>query len=445
MTNTTVNTNVDKVLESLILVSLSEIHGISGRKKLKRSDFDDGVDLPPEVIVSLGSKKVIDPKLLNPFTQYKTKAHNLCSTVGIRFLGGYAVPADRVNDLIYALNDVKTEFYIYKRTFLNSDFDSWIDQCEEKYRKILRDEASVDIKYMEDQIQFGFTAIHITPYGNDVIQNGIAGQIKSLTDEVFEEVSGLVEGFLKNLNQTAFSQHTINPLRRTAEKLSSLGFISDSVNKLAVYITDVLADVPVTGKVSGRKYSDILSLLNNLRDPQRAKSFIDLLNTHQLPDSTSTDQISPELSVAADMGLNKLTSNVPVSQFVDDFYDVSEVSLSDTSEPVKAPNTDVCDGTTLTDSAVNAGPGDATVLSDIDTVLPIHARDASVAKFNDEILSENGATEIPSSPSENTGFRDAEVVEVVNDDVITENKQNPSKSVDAFGFPVDDDDSVMFF
>lgn len=36
---TNASTNVNKVLESLILVSLSEIHGISGRKKLKREDF----------------------------------------------------------------------------------------------------------------------------------------------------------------------------------------------------------------------------------------------------------------------------------------------------------------------------------------------------------------------------------------------------------------------
>ncbi|MBL1868903.1 DUF3150 domain-containing protein, partial [Klebsiella pneumoniae] len=185
---------------------------------------------------------------------------------------------------------VKTEFYIYKNVFLQSDFDSWIDKCEEKYRKILRDGASVDLEYMDSQIQFGFTAIHITPYGNEVIQNGIAGQIKSLTDEVFDEVSGLVDGFLKNLNQNAFTQHTINPLRRTAEKLASLGFISDSVNKLALYMKEVLNDVPVSGKVTGRKYSDILSLLNNLRDPQRAKSFVDLLNA----DSTIAQSVADD-------------------------------------------------------------------------------------------------------------------------------------------------------
>ncbi|EGT5729739.1 DUF3150 domain-containing protein [Cronobacter dublinensis subsp. dublinensis] len=397
MTNAT--SNVNKVLESLILVSLSEIHGISGRKKLKREDFGENVELPPDVIVSLGSKKVIDPKLLNPFTQYKTKAHALCSAVGIRFLGGYAVPADRVNDLISSLNDVKTEFYIYKKTFLKADFDSWIDQCEEKYRKILRDGASVDVEYMDNQIQFGFTAIHITPYGNSVIQEGIAGQIKSLTDEVFEEVSGLVDGFLKNLNQTAFTQHTINPLRRTADKLSSLGFISDRVNKLAVYISDVLADVPVTGKVTGRKYSDILSLLNNLRDPQRAKSFVDLLNADADQNQSSSGNGFIDLS--------------PADEVI--YQSVQPTLLNEFAE---APSS-------LSSSAINVDPDEGqngnNVVEDFlaDSVsVPEEPKTPSLAKPLPEYTETLNDDELPTDlPSGN---------EVVNEPVFTESKPTTS-------------------
>ncbi|EML3441863.1 DUF3150 domain-containing protein (plasmid) [Providencia huaxiensis] len=357
MTNST--TNVNNVLESLILVSLSEIHGISGRKKLTRSDFGVGVDLPPDVIVSLGSKKIIDPQLLNPFNQYKSRAHALCSAVGVRFLGGYAVPADRVNDLISELNDVKTEFYIYKNTFLQSNFTRWIDNCDEKYRDIIRDGAKLDIKYMDEQIQFGFTAIHITPYGNSVIQDGIAAQVKSLSDEVFEDVSRMIEKFLGNLNKEAFTQHTIKPLRRTAEKLASLGFISDSVNNLSVYMNEVLSDVPVSGKVTGRKYSDILSLLNNLRDPERAQSFIDLLNKdstanpaddNSFIDLSGTSVTAPDpvvpahqnepvvtpvpspAPVAVDKNLVDTSSYVP-----DDFYADSVSVVEEFATPVVAP------------------------------------------------------------------------------------------------------------
>ncbi|EOC0012481.1 DUF3150 domain-containing protein [Cronobacter turicensis] len=458
MTNATANVN--KVLESLILVSLSEIHGISGRKKLKREDFGDNVELPPDVIVSLGSKKVIDPKLLNPFTQYKTKAHALCSAVGIRFLGGYAVPADRVNDLISSLNDVKTEFYIYKKTFLQSDFDSWIDQCEEKYRKILRDGASVDTEYMENQIQFGFTAIHITPYGNSVIQEGIAGQIKSLTDEVFEEVSGLVDGFLKNLNQNAFTQHTINPLRRTADKLASLGFISERVNKLAVYISDVLADVPVTGKVTGRKYSDILSLLNNLRDPQRAKSFVDLLNanseinqsqsgngfmdlspaddiltydesTHSQPLVTPTI-LSPTAQIehaVDDIGICKLSA--------DEFHAelASDLEIHPTVPNLDFPKRD--NDFPLNDGLATDLPSGNEVICEPDIIEcePDSSRSLSV---EDEFSTRN------ESLNSVEGFRNVEVVEDSDMDEISKPNHSVFDKPDDFGFDSSDDEILLF-
>ncbi len=269
--------NTTQVLDQLILLSLSEIHGISGRKKLKKEDFGKNAELPPDIMVSLGSKKIIDPKLINPFTRFKNNAHALCQSIGIRFMGGYAVPANRVNELINALKDVKSQFYIYKQEFLKADFDGWINSVPDKFRDMLRRDACIDLKYMDNQIQFGFTAIHITPYGNDIIQDGLAGQIKSLADEVYDEVSTLVDGFLKNLNPDAFTQHTINPLRRSAEKLDSLAFISPSVEALSQYMNNVLRDIPDAGKVTGKQYNDILSLLNNLRDPQRAKSFVELL------------------------------------------------------------------------------------------------------------------------------------------------------------------------
>ena len=219
----TIKSNATQVLEQLILVSLSDITSISGRRKLKREDLGNSADLPPDVLVSLGSKKIIDPQLINPFTRKKNSAHALCLEAGIKFMGGYAIPADKVNDLIGKLNVLKGEFYDYKKEFMKADFNSWINSFEEKYRSILLRDAAIDLSYMDSQIQFGFTAIHITPYGNSVIQDGLTGQVKSLADEVYEDVADVVEGFLKNRNPDAFSQHTLNPLRRCGDKLASLG------------------------------------------------------------------------------------------------------------------------------------------------------------------------------------------------------------------------------
>lgn len=272
-----------QVLDQLILVSLSEISCISGRKKLQRQDLGENAELPPEVMVSLGSKKVIDPQLINPFERFKNKAKKACLNYGVAFMGGYAVPTDKVNTLIDELKDVKQEFYDYKNEFLKADFNGWINSFEEKYREILVRDAAIDIGYMDSQIQFGFTAIHITPYGNSIIQDGFASQVKSLADEVYEDVASVADKFLKNLNsKDAISQHTLNPLRRSAEKLRTLAFIDPSVEGLCEYMSQVLDNLPLTGKVTGQDYNNALSLLNNLRDPQAAKSFVTLLSNPQV-------------------------------------------------------------------------------------------------------------------------------------------------------------------
>ncbi|EYU13385.1 MULTISPECIES: DUF3150 domain-containing protein [Photorhabdus] len=284
----TIKSNEAQVLDQLILVSLSDITSISGRRKLKKEDLGKDAKLPPDVMVSLGSKKIIDPQLINPFTRKKNTAHTLCQEVGIRFMGGYAVPADKINDLIAKLNVLKSDFYAYKAEFMKADFKSWINSFEEKYRDILLRDASIDLHYMDNQIQFGFTAIHITPYSNSIIQGSLTGQIKSLADEVYEDVANVVEGFLKNRNPDSFSQHTLNPLRRCAEKLDSLSFIAPCVKGLCKYVSDMLKDIPLTGKITGKHYNDILSLLNNLRDPQNAKSFVELLSQPQSNAATDT-------------------------------------------------------------------------------------------------------------------------------------------------------------
>lgn len=56
-----------------------------------------------------------------------------------------------------------------------------------------------------------------------------------------------------------------------------------------------MKDIPLTGKVTGKPYNDILSLLNNLRDPIHAKQFVELLSSASSTDGN--DAIDPSLSM----------------------------------------------------------------------------------------------------------------------------------------------------
>ena len=92
----------------------------SGRKKLRPEDFRlaNGSQLPPKDVASLGSKKICDPEALANFERLKKEAQRLCEQVGVRFLGGYAVPEDRIDQIVPELDRIGQEFAQCKHCLL---------------------------------------------------------------------------------------------------------------------------------------------------------------------------------------------------------------------------------------------------------------------------------------------------------------------------------------
>ena len=88
------NTTISKVLQGLVLVHLS-FSVWSGKKKLRPEDLK-GANLPPDKLASLGSKRIFDPDALKVFATLKRQAERACEEVGVRFLGGYAIPEEKL-------------------------------------------------------------------------------------------------------------------------------------------------------------------------------------------------------------------------------------------------------------------------------------------------------------------------------------------------------------
>lgn len=86
------------VLKQLTALRL-DVNIWSARKKLTPADFGT-LDLPPEKLASLGSKKVCNPEDLRVFATLKARAISLLDRHGIRFLGGCAA-GTRASQLTY--------------------------------------------------------------------------------------------------------------------------------------------------------------------------------------------------------------------------------------------------------------------------------------------------------------------------------------------------------
>ncbi|MHB8714311.1 MAG: DUF3150 domain-containing protein, partial [Trichloromonadaceae bacterium] len=85
-----------------------EIRLWTARKKLTVADLKlaDGSELPPEKLASLGSKRVMNPEALAPFARLKRRAERESLAVGTRFIGGYAVPKEKVGHLMGVLANI---------------------------------------------------------------------------------------------------------------------------------------------------------------------------------------------------------------------------------------------------------------------------------------------------------------------------------------------------
>ena len=124
---------IETITDRITLVMLS-VNIWSGRKKLRAEDLKLGADVPPEDLVSLGSKRVCDPEALKVFHSIKQGAERACLRVGTRFLGGYAVPVEHQEALAESLDALKAEFDQETHSFL-ADYDrsleAWIASLPE--------------------------------------------------------------------------------------------------------------------------------------------------------------------------------------------------------------------------------------------------------------------------------------------------------------------------
>ena len=103
-------------LDHLLVINL-DVHIWSARKKLTPPDLN-GAELPPEDLASLGSKRVCNPEELRIFGTLKARAVGILERNGVRFLGGWAVPETRIDEIMVELSAIRTEFEDAKESFL---------------------------------------------------------------------------------------------------------------------------------------------------------------------------------------------------------------------------------------------------------------------------------------------------------------------------------------
>lgn len=289
---------MNTVLNGVVVLSL-DIHIWSGRKKLRPDDLAAPGKLPPKDLISLGSKKIFDPKALKPFCDLKREADSLCSSSGVRFARSYAVPRDKVADLAQQLNGLCARFNTARAAFLDT-FDevksTWKAQ-HPGYERLI-DTELLPKASIAQRLAFGYQVFAINTVDADdnlasLLESGGANNIANgLLGQLYLEVGTQARQFVKQslVGRTSVTQKFLRPVRAMRDKLSGLAFLDPSVNPLIDAIDDVLAQLPAKGMISGLSLEALRGIVGVLCDPAGMRHHGQLvLSASGLPSSSIDD------------------------------------------------------------------------------------------------------------------------------------------------------------
>lgn len=335
-----------KVLNRVICFTLDGIHLWSGRKKLRATDLKirDG-ELPPSDLASLGSKKICNPDDLSVFEKLKRRAHRACEKVGIRFLGGYAVPEDKADDLAKELDALSLEFVGKKSDFITNysqRTQDWITVhpgWEESIKSAITPVSEVD-----GQLSFAWHAFRVTEAVQDAgdtpaaLNSGLSKTIGGLSSQLFSEVAKMADEVMEKtlMGRESVTQRALSPIRTIRGKLAGLAFLDKRVRPVIDIIDHVMQGLPGAGKIEGVSLSALHGLVFLLSSEDRMQRHGDMILNGAAVEEVldGGKQSQPELGMDEQL---EAESETPEAEFAEDPFPVEEAAHVSPLQPPAFP------------------------------------------------------------------------------------------------------------
>lgn len=228
----------------------------SGKITAEDADYNPAGELPPAKLLERGRKPIFPPKALTLFDTLRKQAEKALLAKGVRFMKGFAVPNEHVDEVINELKDLERQFHVgVKEVMDNFDRhrDNWIAENQE-YESLLKRLIPKDT--VQDRFEFEFYVSRVQPLeGHEVPEEKIGNQ-------VLHEVSQLCKAEADRLvarQRIIDSAELKDKLAPMIEKLDALSFGNSRVLKLLSEFKTLEAAIP-----DGEEYQQAESMRANV-------------------------------------------------------------------------------------------------------------------------------------------------------------------------------------
>lgn len=270
-------TNVNKDLTKKLVALSIEVSIFGGRKKLNPIDFEDSNVTSQDLnVISLGSKKTIDPQLIAPFYKIKRQAAELARAYSVFFNRFYLVSHEKFNEVEEQLSTLEKMFYDYKLWFVSNykqNVSDWANKNDAWREKILN--SAPALEYVEDSLDFTFLSYKIEASSfklNSRDRNGnfVKKEDMPLGELLLVEISEDANKYFKHFIEGGkLSSKTISPLVKIKEKLESLSFIDSKITPLIKSVNDMINSLKSAKNYGPEETISMLALVNVFTDPQK--------------------------------------------------------------------------------------------------------------------------------------------------------------------------------
>lgn len=294
-----------KVLDHLLVVNL-DVHIWSAQKKLLPADLN-GAELPPDDLASLGSKRICNPEELHAFAMLKARAVSLLERHGVRFLGGWAVPEARKDEIAEALAACRDEFNAAKELFLQR-YDQVVGEWiagHPQWAGIIAG-STVEADYVRSRLDFRWQMFQVqAPASLD--KNLLQEEVDGLGSALFEDIGKAARDAWKKCfdGKSEITRKALSPLKTIYDKLMGLTFVEPQALPAAELLAAALNQVPKRGAVNGNVLLTLQGMVSLLGNTQALREHV-----RKIMDgwASSEDVLRGFLNVETDLELEPVFS-----------------------------------------------------------------------------------------------------------------------------------------